>query len=259
MKIKDTVHFNWYKKLFVVVLIVLCFSTASNATGADFAKVFSNSEQVRIFLAKLVHPDFSYLPDLVEPLIKTLKMSVLGTILGVFLAIPFSFLATTVVTKNPVLTGIIRFFLNVIRTIPNMLLAAILVSMVGIGEFTGVLTLTIFTFGLTAQLFYESIETIDTAAVEACESVGANKLKTAVWAVWPQMIPSIISYSFYALEINIRSSTVLGYVGAGGIGVILNTSLGLFKYDRVSLVILMIFVIVIIVDGLSGLVRRKLV
>ncbi len=259
MKIKDTVHFNWYKKLFVVVLIVLCFSTASNATGADFAKVFSNSEQVRIFLAKLVHPDFSYLPDLVEPLIKTLKMSVLGTILGVFLAIPFSFLATTVVTKNPVLTGIIRFFLNVIRTIPNMLLAAILVSMVGIGEFTGVLTLTIFTFGLTAQLFYESIETVDTAAVEACESVGANKLKTAVWAVWPQMIPSIISYSFYALEINIRSSTVLGYVGAGGIGVILNTSLGLFKYDRVSLVILMIFVIVIIVDGLSGLVRRKLV
>ncbi len=259
MKIKDTVHFNWYKKLFVVILIVLCFSTASNATGADFAKVFSNSEQVRIFLAKLVHPDFSYLPDLVEPLIKTLKMSVLGTILGVFLAIPFSFLATTVVTKNPVLTGIIRFFLNVIRTIPNMLLAAILVSMVGIGEFTGVLTLTIFTFGLTAQLFYESIETIDTAAVEACESVGANKLKTAVWAVWPQMIPSIISYSFYALEINIRSSTVLGYVGAGGIGVILNTSLGLFKYDRVSLVILMIFVIVIIVDGLSGLVRRKLV
>ncbi len=259
MKIKDTVHFNWYKKLFVVILIVLCFSTASNATVADFAKVFSNSEQVRIFLAKLVHPDFSYLPDLVEPLIKTLKMSVLGTILGVFLAIPFSFLATTVVTKNPVLTGIIRFFLNVIRTIPNMLLAAILVSMVGIGEFTGVLTLTIFTFGLTAQLFYESIETIDTAAVEACESVGANKLKTAVWAVWPQMIPSIISYSFYALEINIRSSTVLGYVGAGGIGVILNTSLGLFKYDRVSLVILMIFVIVIIVDGLSGLVRRKLV
>ncbi len=259
MKIKDTVHFNWYKNLFVVILIVLCFLTAANSTGADFTKVFSNSEQVSIFLAKLVHPDFSYLPDLIEPLIKTLKMSVLGTILGVFLAIPFSFLATTVVTRNPVLTGIIRFLLNVIRTIPNMLLAAILVSMVGIGEFTGVLTLTIFTFGLTAQLFYESIETIDTAAVEACESVGANKLKTAVWAVWPQMIPSIISYSFYALEINIRSSTVLGYVGAGGIGVILNTSLGLFKYDRVSLVILMIFVIVMIVDGLSGFIRRKVV
>ena len=195
------------------------------------------------------------MPSLVQPLIKTLKMSVLGTILGVLLAIPFSFLATTIVTKNPVLTGIVRFFLNVIRTIPNMLLAAILVSMVGIGESTGVLTLTIFTFGLTAQLFYE---TIDTAALEACESVGANKFKTAVWAVWPQMIPSIVSYTFYALEINVRSSTVLGYVGAGGIGVILNTSLGLFKYDRVSLVILMIFVVVMIVDGLSEFIRRKL-
>mgnify|MGYP002518499998 CR=1 FL=1 len=258
MKIKDTVHLHWYKHVLVLILIILCFATSANATGADFGKVFSNSEQVRIFLSKLIHPDFSYMPSLIEPLIKTLKMSILGTILGVLLAIPFSFLATTIVTKNPILTGIVRFFLNVIRTVPNMLLAAILVSMVGIGEATGVLTLTIFTFGLTAQLFYESIETIDTSALEACESVGANKLKTAVWAVWPQMIPSIVSYAFYALEINVRSSTVLGYVGAGGIGVILNTSLGLFKYDRVSLVILMIFVIVMIVDGLSEFIRRKI-
>lgn len=258
MKIKDTVHLNWYKHVLVLILIVLCFVTSTNATGAEFSKVFSNSQQVSIFLSKLLHPDFSYMPSLVQPLIKTLKMSVLGTILGVLLAIPFSFLATTIVTKNPILTRIIRFLLNVIRTIPNMLLAAILVSMVGIGEATGVLTLTIFTFGLTAQLFYESIETIDTAALEACEPVGANKFKTAVWAVWPQMIPSIVSYAFYALEINVRSSTVLGYVGAGGIGVILNTSLGLFKYDRVSLVILMIFVVVMIVDGLSEFIRRKL-
>lgn len=257
MKIKDTVHFNWYKHLLIVVLIVLCFVTAYKTTDADISQVFSNSQQVGIFLNKLIHPDFSYLPELIDPLIRTLKMSILGTILGVLLAIPFSFLATTIVTKNTILTSIIRFFLNVIRTIPNMLLAAIFVSMVGIGEATGVLTIVIFTFGLTAQLFYETIETIDLSSLEACESVGANKFKTAIWAVWPQIIPSVVSYGFYALEINIRSSTVLGYVGAGGIGVILNTSLGLFKYDRVSLVILMIFIVVMIVDGLSEFVRRK--
>lgn len=257
MKLKDTVHFNLYKHLLIVILIVLCFITASNAVGVDFKEVFNNTDQVLIFLKKLISPDFSYFPKLVDPLIRTLKMSILGTILGVVLAIPFSFLATTVVTKNNVLTSIIRFILNVVRTVPNMLLAAILVSMIGIGEGTGVLTITIFTFGLTAQLFYENIETIDLSALEACESVGANKFKTAVWAVWPQIIPSVISYGFYALEINIRASTVLGYVGAGGIGVILNTSLGLFKYDRVSLIILTIFVVVIIVDGLSELIRRK--
>ncbi len=257
MKIKDTVHFDWYKHVFIIILIILCFGTASNAVGANFSEVFQNSNQVIIFLDKLVHPDFSYLPSLIDPLIRTLKMSILGTILGVLLAIPFSFLATTIATKNVILTSIVRFILNVIRTIPNMLLAAILVSMIGIGEATGVLTIIIFTFGLTAQLFYESIETIDLSALEACESVGANKLKIAIWAIWPQMIPSIISYSFYALEINIRSSTVLGYVGAGGIGVILNTSLGLFKYDRVSLVILMIFIVVMIVDWLSEYIRRK--
>mgnify|MGYP000990501202 FL=1 len=184
-------------------------------------------------------------------------MSVLGTLLGVFLAIPVSLLATEMITRNKLITGIVRLFLNIIRTIPNTLLAAILVAVIGIGEGTGVLTLTIFTFGLVSQLFYETIETIDTAPLEACESVGANKLKTAVWAVWPQILPSVISYSFYALEINIRSSTVLGYVGAGGIGIVLNASMGLFKYDRVSLVLLTIFVLVALVDMLSEWMRRK--
>ncbi len=257
MKLKDTVHFNWYKHLLVLILIVLCYITASNSVGVDFKEVFSNSDQVLAFLQKLITPDFSYFPKLIDPLICTLKMSILGTILGVLLAIPFSFLATTVVTKNKIVTSIFRFLLNVVRTIPNMLLAAILVSMIGIGEGTGVLTIVIFTFGLTSQLFYEAIETIDLSALEACESVGANKFKTAIWAVWPQIVPSVISYGFYALEINIRSSAVLGYVGAGGIGVILNTSLGLFKYDRVSLVILTIFVVVMITDGLSEFIRRK--
>ncbi len=257
MKIKDTVHFNWYKHVLVLILIVLCYITSANAVGVDFMEVFSNTDQVNAFLKKLISPDFSYFPKLVDPLICTLKMSILGTILGVLLAIPFSFLATTIVTKNKVVTAIFRFFLNVVRTIPNMLLAAILVSMIGIGEGTGVLTIVIFTFGLVSQLLYESIETIDLAAIEACESVGANKFKTAVWAIWPQIVPSVISYGFYALEINIRSSAVLGYVGAGGIGVILNTSLGLFKYDRVSLVILTIFVVVMITDALSEFIRRK--
>ena len=121
------------------------------------------------------------------------------------------------------------------------------------------ITLTIFTFGLVSQLLYESIETIDTLPVESAESVGANKFKVAVWAVWPQILPAVISYTFYALEINIRSSTVLGYVGAGGIGIILNTSLALFKYDRVSIIILMILILVILVDTISEYARRKCV
>ena len=195
---------------------------------------------------------------IVGPMILTIKMSVVGTVAGVILAVPFAFLATTVVTKNSILTGIIRFFLDVIRTIPNLLLAAVLVAVIGIGEFTGVMTIAVFTFGMVSQLIYEAIETIDYGPIEAAESIGANKVQTAVWSVFPQILNQIASYTFYALEINVRASTVLGYVGAGGIGVILNSSLALLRYDRVSVIILMILVVVIIVDGLSEAIRRRL-
>ena len=145
-----------------------------------------------------------------------------------------------------------------IRTIPNLLLAALLVAVIGIGEFTGVMTIAVFTFGMVSQLIYEAIETIDYGPIEAAESIGANKVQTAVWSVFPQILNQIASYTFYALEINVRASTVLGYVGAGGIGVILNSSLALLRYDRVSVIILMILVVVIIVDGLSEAIRRRL-
>ena len=249
MKIKDTVHFEWYKHLFIALLLLVFLYASIVSTDANFEQLAGNIGQVGVFLKKLAHPQFSYLPKLVDPMVKTLKMSALGTALGILLAIPFAFLATTVVTDNRIITGVCRFFLNVIRTIPNLLLASLLVAIVGIGEATGVLTIAIFTFGMASQLIFESIETIDLSPVEAATAVGANKLKVAVWA---------ISYTFYAFELNVRASTVLGYVGAGGIGVKLNEALGLFKYERVSIIILFIFAVVVLVDALSEAIRRRL-
>lgn len=245
--IAQSIHYQWYKHFFTIVLIVLVLYTSMHVSETNFTELLANTDQMEAFLQKLI-----------DPLIRTFQMSVLATTVGVLLAIPLAFLATTVATQNGIVSGIVRFLLNVIRTIPNTLLAAILVSMIGIGEGTGTLTLTIFTAGMVSQLLYESIETIDRQPLEAAESVGANKLKTAVWAIWPQIIRPVLSYSFYALEVNIRSSTVLGYVGAGGIGIILNSSLALFKYDRVSIILIAIFLMVVLVDALSEYFRRKL-
>lgn len=258
MQIKDTVHFNWYKHLFIVVILLACLQRSILLTGADFQAVFQNSDQMGIFLARFLKPDFGYLPNLLTPLLKTLQMSVFGTFLGVLFAVPVSFLATQVITKQRVLSYIIRFFLGVIRTIPNLLLAALFVAVFGIGEATGVLTIAVFTFGMVSQLVFQAIETIDFGPIEANEAVGANKMQVAIWSVAPQVINQIISYTFYAFEVNVRASTVLGYVGAGGIGVILNSSLALMRYDRVAIIILTIFVVVVIVDGLSEAVRRRL-
>ena len=258
MKIRDTVHFQWYRHLFVVFILGVCLWGSVQCTEADFGQLSSNIGQVGAFLNKLANPAFSYMPKLIDPMVKTLKMSALGTALGVLLAIPFSFLATVVVTDNRIVTNIVRFLLNVIRTIPNLLLASLLVAVVGIGEATGVLTIAIFTFGMVSQLIFETIETIDMSPIESAQAVGANRLKIAVWAIWPQISASVASFTFYAFEVNVRASTVLGYVGAGGIGVKLNEALGLFKYERVSIIIIFIFAVVAVVDALSEMIRRRL-
>lgn len=258
MRLKETVHFNWYKHLLILLFLVLCFVTSARLTSADFAMVFTNSSQMTAFLSRFVHPDFSYLPKLVEPMLKTLQMSLVGTVIGVVLAVPISFLATTVVTENRWLSTIFRFLLGLIRTIPNLLLAALFVAIFGIGEATGVLTIAVFTFGMVSQLMFQAIETIDFGPIEAAAAVGATKLQIAVWSIAPQVLSQFASYAFYAFEVNVRASTVLGYVGAGGIGVILNSSLALLNYERVSIIILTILITVALVDKLSERVRRSL-
>lgn len=258
MKIKDTIHFLWYKKLFILFIIFICIESSIAVTGADFTEILTNFSQIGRFLQQFFPPDFSFLPKIITSLIKTLEISFLGTILGFLLAVPFSFLASNVVTKNRIGLLILRFFLSLIRTIPTLLLAALMVAIFGIGEATGVLTITIFTFGMLSQLMFQAIETIDLGPIEATEATGATQLQIAVWSIFPQVASQFFGYAFYAFEVNVRASTVLGYVGAGGIGIILNTSLSLAKYDRVGIIILVILVMEIVVDWLSAYVRRTL-
>lgn len=258
VKIKDTVHFKWYKNLITIIVLLLLFQFSRVITNADFKQVFTNSDQIVVFLSRLMHPDFAYFPKLISPLIKTLQMSLLGTFIGVLVAVPVSFLATPVVTGNKYISVVFRFILGIIRTIPTLLLAALLVAIFGIGEATGVMTIAIFTFGMVSQLMFQAIETIDFEPIEAQLAVGATRTQMAVWAIAPQVFSQFASYSFYAFEVNVRASTVLGYVGAGGIGVILNSSLALMKYERVSIIILTILVTVAIFDKISEKVRRTL-
>lgn len=258
MKLKDTVHRNLPKNLLILAVIVALIAVSIISLNVDFTELAENADEMVAFLSRFLKPDFSYFPAIVKPLIDTLKMSLYGTFLGVMVALPMAFLGSTVFTDNNIVTSIARFIMGVIRTVPSLLLAAILVAIFGIGEFTGVLSIAIFTFGMNSQLFYQAIDTIDRGPVEAQESVGANKIKVAFYAILPQISKQIASYSLYAFEVNIRASTVLGYVGAGGIGTMLNTSLGFFRYDRVALIILVIFVVVFVVDAISGYLRREL-
>lgn len=255
MKLRETVHYRLIQHAMVVGLFLLCLMTSIQITGSSLTEVLGNLSQANSFISQFSRPSWEYFPLLIVPIIKTIEMSIAGTFLGLLLALPFAFLGTTVVTKNVWIAWPVRFLLGMVRTVPQLLLAALLVAMFGIGDVTGTLTIAIFTFGMLSQLIYEAIETIDRGPIEAAISVGATKFQVLTAAIWPQVINSTLGYTLYAFEINIRASVVLGYVGAGGVGVMLNASLALMRYDRVSLIILVILGLVIILDCISEQLR----
>ena len=148
--------------------------------------------------------------------------------------------------------------MNIIRTIPDLLLGALFVAVVGIGPVAGVLALSVFTFGVVVKLFYEAIETIDYGPIEALTASGASKLQIIYFAVLPQVMTYFVSYVLYAFEINVRASTILGYIGAGGIGLYLQQTLQLFQYNRTGTILIVIIVVVVIIDYISSASREAL-
>jgi len=200
---------------------------------------------------------FAYMLTLKDPLISTLQMSFAGTIMGSILAIPVAIFAAKNIAKYPIIYVPMRFLMNLIRTIPALILALIAVMFVGIGVLPGIIAITIFTFGIMAKMLYEVIETIDMNSYEALESTGANKIQAFRYAVFPQIFPIYISYLVYIFEINVRSSAILGYVGTEGIGSVIKDNI-LYNYDRVGAAIIVMFVLILTIQFISNLIRRKL-
>lgn len=239
--------------LFIILLVL-----ASAATGVDWSEFFNNLNQFTDLLTKMANPDWSYTNIVVGPIIETIQMALLGTTIGALLAVPFAILAARNIVTNSLLRGIIRLVLNLVRTIPDLLLAALFVAIVGIGPTAGVFTLAIFSFGMVAKLFYETVESIDNQPLEALQAAGATKIQMIVRAVLPQVLNQFIGYFLYTFEINVRASTVLGYLGAGGIGVYLQRSLSSFMYNQTAVIIIAILAVVVVIDAISNALQERL-
>lgn len=231
---------------------------SSVMTGVNWGEFFTNLDQFFDLLSRMAHPAWEYTNIVIQPILETIQMALIGTTIGTVIAIPFSILAARNLIKNSVVRGVIRFILNLVRTLPDLLLAALFVAVVGIGATAGVWTLAVFSFGMISKLFYETIETIDERPLEALRAAGANNTQVVIFAVIPQVLNSFVSYFLYTFEINVRASTVLGYLGAGGIGVYLQRSLSSFRYDQTAVIVLAILVVVIVIDAVSNNLRERL-
>ena len=221
--------------------------------------------ELKVIIIKLFTPRgsrtwtdyFAYLLTLKTPLLDTLQMSLAGTVIGSLLAIPIAILAAKNIFKSKFVYYPIRFYMNLVRTIPAMVIAVLAVYMVGIGVLSGVIAITIFTFGIMSKMLYEVIETVDMNPYEALESTGASKVQAFRYAVFPQIFPVFLSYLIYIFEINVRSSAILGYVGAGGLGTAIKDNI-LYNYDRVGATIILMLVVILVVQFISNWVRGKL-
>lgn len=231
-----------------------------SATGAQmsWAELAGGMPQIGDFLTRSVPPDWSVLPRLWAPAAETVQIAIWGTLLSVILALPLSFIAAGNLHSWHWLRRITRQFLNVVRSINELILALVFVSAVGLGPFPGVLALALHGMGMLGKFFAESIEEIDDGPLQALRSAGASQLQVIAFGVIPQAITAWIAVVLYRFEVNLRSATVLGMVGAGGLGFELVSSLKLFRYPETATCIVVITVMVIAADLVSNWLRNRI-
>jgi len=197
-------------------------------------------------------------PTIIYAIIETLQIAVIGTTLAIVISAPFAVLAARNVTPFPVVYQATRLLLNANRAVPDIIFALVFVAAVGLGPFGGVLALAIGSIGFMAKVYAESIEAIDPQQVLAVRATGANRLQTIAVAVLPQAMPMFASYSLLLFESNVRSATILGIVGAGGVGFELQKYMSLFQYQRLLGALIIIVIVVTIIDRMSDRIRKRL-
>jgi len=248
------------KLKFTVILVILAvlYVFAYQGVDADFQELIEGLPNIGKLIGELANVQWGFFAQIAGPMVETVQMALLGTTLGALFAIPLILLASNNVFQNRGIVLAARTILNFVRTIPDLLLASLFVAVFGIGPFAGVMALFIFSFGIITKLGYESVETIDPGPLEAMTAVGANKMQFISFAVVPQALPGFVAHCLYTFEVCVRASAILGYVGAGGIGMVLKTELDTFQYGNVAAIILATLVIVIVIDTISTSIREKL-
>ena len=249
---------QWFSWFTGTAIFVFCFQLISEKTFWMF--VWDAPTQVGDLAYRMIPPTWSYFDKIWEPLLDTINIATLGTILSIIIAFPTAFLAAR--NTSPSKNFVRPFALLVIvssRSINSIIWALLLVAIVGPGLFAGIIAIGLRSIGFVAKLLYEAIEEIDHNQVEAIQATGAGKLKVLTYGIIPQILPAFAGISVYRWDINIRESTVLGLVGAGGIGLQLNASIMELAWSKVSLILIAIIFTVIFSEWISAKVRHAII
>lgn len=248
-----------YKGLLIGILVVIVYYWALSGTDTSPTNFVKGIPFIADFVKRMFPPDISNLGTFLMKAVETLQMAIVGSTLGALIALPLSFLAARNIMPNKFVYHTIRTIFDACRGINEIVWGLIFVSMVGLGPFPGVLALTAHVTGALGRYFSEAIETADPEAIKAIISTGANKIQVIARGIFPQVKPLFINYILYYLENNFRAATVLGLVGAGGIGMELLTSMRLFRNQEVLTILIIMVVMVTAIDRVSAYIRKRII
>lgn len=241
--------------LTATILAIAILIWSYNGAEINFHTLYKNAGNMLLYLKGFMQPDFLEWRDYLHEMLITIQIAIWGTLLAIFFAVPFGILSSANIAP-PYIYQPIRRVMDCCRSVNEMIFAMLFITAVGLGPFAGVLALFLHTMGILAKLFSEAVEAIDPQPVEGIRSTGANRIEEIAFGVIPQVLPLWISYSLYRFESNVRSASVVGMVGAGGIGMLLWDAIRGFQYGSTAAIMIIIIFTVIALDMVSALIRK---
>lgn len=207
----------------------------------------------------VVWPDWAYLPRLLEKMLETVTIAFIASSIALVLSFPLGFLAAANTSPHPIVYMVVRNLLSLLRALPEMVWALVFVSAVGLGPLPGIMALAVVTTGFMAKFFAEAYEVVEPDPIEGVSAHGAGWLQTLSFGYVPEALPDLVSSSLYLLDHNVRAATILGIVGAGGIGYDMVMAMRLFDYDRIILIVLAIYLVISLIDWASTIIRQRII
>ncbi len=242
----------------ILILFILFTIISMKLTGFSLKLLIKNIHQFFTILKDIFRPELSYWPSVIKPLLDTIKMSFLGSFLGALVSIVFAFLASNNMVKSKIINSLVKLLFSIIRTIPTLVSALIATYIFGLGTFAGTIAIFLFSFSYVGKLLYEQIETVNMGAYEALISMGYTNTMAFMKGIIPQILPNYLATSLYNFEGNVRYAAILGYVGAGGLGLLINQNINWREYNRVGTILLALLITVFVIENISGHFRKKI-
>jgi phosphonate transport system permease protein len=250
-------RYPWFIPVVVVLFMIGVYIWALQGLKVDFQLLKDSCPYIIDFISRLFPPDWKVLNIAVKGLIETVQMSIWGTSIGAILSLPIAIASANNIAPLW-LRWIANLFQNAVRSVPSIILGLIFVAATGLGAPAGTLALSIYSIGYLAKFYQQAIESVDNRSLDSLQVIGASRIQITQYGILPQILPLGLGYTLWMFEYNIRAASVLGVVGAGGIGFQLKSYIDGFEYTKATTMMLVLLVVVTVIDWFSSKLRRYL-